>query len=87
MLLNKEKYTQDLLELVKMLHAKLVSTPMIIGSPLFTKVGDTFENATLYRSIGGALYYVYYNKARDLLQCEQGVSVHVKSPWYALEGY
>ena len=53
---------------------------MIIGSPLFTKVGDTFENATLYRSIGGALYYVYYNKARDLLQCEQGVSVHVKSP-------
>ncbi|RVX16353.1 Retrovirus-related Pol polyprotein from transposon RE1 [Vitis vinifera] len=57
-LLGQGKYIQDLLDRAKMLNAKTTSTPMITSSPLSTKMGDHFENVTLYRSIVDALHYV-----------------------------
>lgn len=57
LLLTQTKYLRDLLERAKMSEAKAISSPMVGGSKLSKEGADYFSDASLYRSIVGALQY------------------------------
>lgn len=60
-----------------MLVAKLVRTLMAITTSLFAFEGEILDDPTLYRSMIGALQYLY-NKARHRIHIEQALPISSK---------
>src|ERR1044072_5404797 len=58
LLLTQQKYIRDLLNKVKMLDCKPISTPMVSSLRLSKTQGIPFTDPSLYRSIVGALQYL-----------------------------
>ncbi|XP_026415820.1 uncharacterized protein LOC113311186 [Papaver somniferum] len=56
--LSQTRYTLDILERVDLLTAKPVSTPIVVGTKMSAHDGTLFPDATLYRSLEGALQFL-----------------------------
>ncbi|KAK9075210.1 hypothetical protein SSX86_003531 [Deinandra increscens subsp. villosa] len=76
--LNQANYATDIIERAKLTDAKPVSTPMSTGLVL-TSDGDPFEDATLYRSLVGALQYLTITRP-DISYSVNQVSQFLQSP-------
>ena len=58
LLLSQHNYVIDLLCKHNMLDSKLVSTPLSVGTSLFTNDGIASANATLHRHVVGGLQHL-----------------------------
>lgn len=56
--LSQTKYIKELLKKEKMGDPKAIATPMVSGQHLSAFEDDDFRDATLYRSVAGALQHV-----------------------------
>nr|KYP41684.1 hypothetical protein KK1_036934 [Cajanus cajan] len=76
LILTQSKYIRDLLKCTDMEGAKSISSPMVSGCKL-SKIGsEQFLDASLYRSIIGALQYATIPRPEiSNLQCGESVTI------------
>lgn len=79
MFLSQAQYTAEILERANMSHCNPCATPLDARAKLPTAVGAPVANATLYRSLAGALQYLTFTRP-DTTHAVQQVCLHMHDP-------
>lgn len=79
MLLNQQKYTEELLHRANMSTCKPVATLADTNSKLSATDGSPLVDPTLYRSLAGALQYVTFTRP-DIAYVVQQICLFMHSP-------
>ncbi|KAK9054050.1 hypothetical protein SSX86_025126 [Deinandra increscens subsp. villosa] len=88
MFLSQESYARDIIERAAMSSCNPVATPVDTNAKLSSDSGPVFADATLYRSLAGALQYLTFTRP-DITYAVQQICMHMHAPrldhWNALK--
>jgi hypothetical protein len=76
MFLSQQQYTYEILERAHMTHCNPISTPVDTRSKPSAHDSTPFPDASLYRSLAGALQYLTVITSRHCLRCPPSLSLH-----------
>ena len=79
MFLHQRKYTEEILHRANMFTCKPVATPVDANSKLSASVGQPLTDATLYRSLAGALQYLTFTRP-DIAYAVQQICLFMHAP-------
>lgn len=77
--LSQEKYVYDILQRANMANCNSARTPVDTNPKLHSDAGDSVRDATLYRSLAGALQYLTFTRP-DISYAVQQVCLHMHDP-------
>jgi hypothetical protein len=80
--LSQQQYALEILDRAKMLECNPISTPIDTQKKLSSQQGCQFPDATLYRSLAGALQYLTLTRP-DISYAVQQVCLFMHDPWDA----